>query len=225
MGEQSFPWRTEKLTESVLKIWPSTEYATNLTELIKGWPSVRIFSPSYFTKSIVSGLDYLFSPNFWSETHCLHRVHRVAGFLTEFVTEWISPNHCARGFSCHYCAHLHDRLTFLFKYKNFQTEFQFVSKLATRLIPARLSKEGGGWWSVGGPRLFPGHEVQHMAWKKCSVPGRKKYILSPCVHAPKWPPLGMLGMLNWDLQITQQGSPCNGDSVTGSISRGMAGFL
>ena len=35
-----------KLTESVSQIWPSTEYAKNLTEFVEEWPSVRIFSPS-----------------------------------------------------------------------------------------------------------------------------------------------------------------------------------
>ena len=101
------PWhsdsvKTEKLTESVLQIWPSTEYAINLAELVEKWPSIRIFSPrislSYFWKLTESDLDFIFSPSFWLETHRVHRVHSVAGFLTEFATERISPSHCARGY-------------------------------------------------------------------------------------------------------------------------------
>ena len=40
-----------KLTESVSQIWPSTEYAKNLTEFVEEWPSVRIFSPSPSSRS------------------------------------------------------------------------------------------------------------------------------------------------------------------------------
>ena len=84
------PWhsdsvKTEKLTESVLQIWPSTEYAINLAELVEKWPSIRIFSPSislsYFTESTESDL--------------------IFHFLTEFLVENSpsSPSSLGRGFS------------------------------------------------------------------------------------------------------------------------------
>ena len=102
-----------KLTESVSQIWPSTEYAKNLTEFVEEWPSVRIFSPSpssrsryyfsrrVFCRKLTDSPSPLPSTESTAST-AVHRVHyrppshgsshRVIIFLTECLVG-NSPSH------------------------------------------------------------------------------------------------------------------------------------
>ena len=51
-----------------------TEYSHILTEYLTEYISPSPLSPIWI---------FIFSPSFWSKTHRVHRVHSVAGFLTE----------------------------------------------------------------------------------------------------------------------------------------------
>ena len=82
-----------KLTKSVSQIWPSTEYATNLTEFVEVWPSVRIFSPSsrsrYYISHQVFCRKLTESPSPLPSTEST-TVHRVTGLPTEWL--FFSPS-------------------------------------------------------------------------------------------------------------------------------------